>query len=324
MRKVLTTSLALTLFVSACGGPTTDDLTGDLGGGSSGPSAGAAGILESVEVSGGTDEEAPTVEFDEPLDITGVAARTVVEGDGDAIEAGEELRYQLVSLNAEDGEVLGDTYSRGEPQVLPVDDMLKEQDAELYEVLTGSKVGAQVAYTRPAPEAAEGQPAAPEQLIVLKVISAEQPPPEPEVLSPEEVQELDDAGELPTFTFGDDGAPEVSIPDNEPSDDLVVKVLKEGTGEEVTEADTITAKYAGWRWEDGEQFDSSYERGEPAEFPLTGVIEGWTKGLAGQKVGSQVLLVIPGQMGYGDPAPEGRPSGTLVFFVEITDKASAE
>ena len=54
------------------------------------------------------------------------------------------------------------------------------------------------------------------------------------------------------------------------------------------------------------------------------MIEGWTKGLAGQKVGSQVLLVIPGQMGYGDPAPEGRPSGKLVFFVEITDKASAE
>ncbi|PPB49974.1 peptidylprolyl isomerase [Arthrobacter pityocampae] len=306
----------------------TDDLTGDSAGdssgSSSGTSAGATGILESVEVSGGTDEEAPSVEFDEPLDITGVAARTVVDGDGDAIEAGEQVRYQIVALNAEDGEVLGDTYSQGEPQVLPVDDTLKEQDAELYEVLTGSKVGAQVAYTRPAPEAVEGQPATPEQLIVLKVISAEQPPPEPEVLSPADVKKLDDDDQLPTFTFGDEGAPEVTIPDNEPSDDLVVKVLKEGTGEEITETDTITAKYAGWRWEDGEQFDSSYERGEPIEFPLTGVIEGWTKGLAGQKVGSQLLLVIPGPWAYGDPAPQGQPSGTLVFFVEITDKADAE
>ncbi|MHA7238749.1 FKBP-type peptidyl-prolyl cis-trans isomerase [Arthrobacter sp. TMS1-12-1] len=324
MRKVLTTSLALTLALSACGGPTTDDLTGDSSGKSSGTSAGAAEILESVAVSGGSDDAAPTVEFDEPLDITGVAARTVVEGEGDAIEAGEQVRYQLVSLNAEDGEVLGDTYSQGDPRVLPVDDTLKEQDAELYEVLTGSKVGAQVAYTRPAPEPAEGQEATPEQLIVLKVISAEQPPPEPEVLSPEDVKTLDDDGKLPTFTFDDKGAPTVAIPDNEPSEDLVVKVLKEGTGEEVTEADTISANYSGWRWEDGEQFDSSYERGEPAEFPLTGVIEGWTKGLAGQKVGSQVLLVIPGAWGYGDPAPEGRPSGTLVFYVEITGKTAAE
>ncbi|WP_052274296.1 FKBP-type peptidyl-prolyl cis-trans isomerase [Arthrobacter sp. L77] len=323
MRKVLTTSLALTLVLSACGGPTTDDLTGDSSGNSSGTSAGAAEVFDTVTVSGGSDEEAPTVEFEAPLDITGVAAKTLEDGDGDEVEAGEQIRYHLVSLNAEDGEALGDTYSQGEPQVLPVDDMLKEQDAELYEVLTGSKVGAQVGYTRPAPEPAEGQQATPEQLIVLKVISAEQPPPEPEVLSPEEVGKLDEEGKLPTFTFGEDGAPAVTIPENEPSEDLVVKVLKEGTGEEVAESDTITAKYSGWRWEDGEQFDSSYERGEPAEFPLNQVITGWTKGLAGQKVGSQVLLVIPEPWAYPN-ASEGQPSGTLVFFVEITGKTAAE
>ncbi len=307
-------------MLTACGGPTTDDFTGD----SSANSAGSAEVFDTVTVSGGSDEEAPTVEFESPLEVTGVAAKTVAEGEGDEIEDGQEIRYQLVALNAEDGEVLGDTYSQGDPQVLPVDSTLKEQDAELYEVLIGTKVGAQVAYTRPSPEPAEGQPAMPEQVIVLKVISAEQPPPEPEVLSPEDVQKLDDEGQLPTFTFADDGAPEVSIPENDPSGDLVVKVLKEGDGEEVTESDTITADYSGWRWDDGEQFDSSFERGEPAEFPLTGVIEGWTKGLSGQKVGSQVLLVIPGAWGYGDPAPEGRPSGTLVFFVEITAKATAE
>ncbi|MFC3299181.1 FK506-binding protein [Arthrobacter agilis] len=316
MRKVLTILLPLLVVLTACGGPTTDNLTGR----DAGNAAGAGEIFDSVTVSGGSDDEAPTVEFDAPIDTREAAAKTVAEGDGDEIEAGQQIGVKLVALNAEDGSVLGETYSQGEPQVLPLDDTFKQEFPELFEVLIGSKVGAQVAFSSPAPEAAEGAADTPEQILVLKVLSAEQPPPEPEVLSPEDVQTLDDEGRLPTFTFTEDGAPEVSIPDNEPSDDLVVKVLKEGTGEVITEADTIKANYSGWRWEDGEQFDSSFERGEASEFPLTGVIEGWTKGLSGLKVGSQVLLVIPAPWAYGDPAQEGRPSGTLVFFVEITEK----
>jgi FKBP-type peptidyl-prolyl cis-trans isomerase len=312
VRKVPAILLPLLLVLTACG---SSDEPSTL------KSAGASEILESVTVEGGSDEEAPTVEFESPLDITGVAARTVTAGEGDTIEAGQQIDYQLIALNAEDGEILGDTYSQGEPQTLPVDDMLREQDAELYDVLVGTKVGAQVAYTRPSPEPVEGQTPVPEQLIVLKVISAEQPPPEPEVLSPEDVQKLDDEGQLPTFTFGEGGAPDVTIPDNEPSDDLVVKVLKEGDGEVVAETDSITANYTGWTYADGEKFDSSYDRGEPATFPLTGVITGWTKGLAGQKVGSQVMLVIPEPWAYPN-AQQGQPSGTLVFFVEITEKAA--
>ncbi|RJT76455.1 peptidylprolyl isomerase [Arthrobacter cheniae] len=299
------------MVVTACGGTTT------------GNSAGAAEVFDTIKVSGGSDEEAPKVEFESPLDISGVAAKTVTEGDGDAVEAGEQIRYKLVALNATDGEILGETYSQGDPQVLPVDDTLKEQDAELYEVLVGTKIGAQVAYTRPAPEPAEGQSATPEQLIVLKVISAEQPPPEPEVLSPEDVKKLDDEGQLPTFTFGDDGAPAVKIPENEPADDLVVKVLEEGDGEVLTDADTISANYTGWTYADGEKFDSSFDRGEAASFPLNGVITGWTKGLAGQKVGSKVMLVIPEPWAYPN-AQEGQPSGTLVFYVEIVSKEAAQ
>ncbi|WP_459344408.1 FKBP-type peptidyl-prolyl cis-trans isomerase [Arthrobacter sp. MDT3-44] len=311
MRKLLAILLPLLLLLTACGGTTT------------GKSAGPAEVFDTVKVSGGSDEEAPDVEFESPLDVTGVAAKTVAEGDGDEVEAGQQVHYQLVALNAQDGEVLGDTYSQGEPQVLPVDDMLKEQDGELYEVLVGTKVGSQVAYTRPAPEPAEGEPASPEQLIVLKVISAEQPPPEPEVLSPEDVKKLDDEGQLPTFTFDDKGVPEVSIPENEPSDDLVVKVLEEGKGDVVAETDSITAKYSGWTYSDGEKFDSSFDRGEPATFPLNQVITGWTKGLAGQKVGSKVLLVIPEPWAYPN-ASQGQPSGTLVFYVEIVSKEAAK
>lgn len=298
----------------------TDDVSGKT---DTAKSAGAAEVFDTVKVSGGSDEEAPTVEFEAPLDITAVAAKTVAQGEGDEVEAGQQIRYQLVALNAEDGEALGDTYSQGDPQVLPVDDTLKEQDGELYEVLVGSKVGAQVAYTRPSPTPAEGQAAVPQQLIVLRIISSEQPPPEPEVLSPEDVKKLDDDGQLPTFTFGDNGAPEVTIPDNEPSQDLVVKVLEEGDGEVLAETDTITANYTGWSYSNGEKFDSSFDRGEPASFGLNQVITGWTKGLAGQKVGSKVLLVIPEPWAYPN-ARQGQPSGTLVFFVEIVSKEAAK
>jgi FKBP-type peptidyl-prolyl cis-trans isomerase len=310
VRKLLAILLPLLLLLTACGGST-------------GKSAGAAEVFDTVKVSGGSDEEAPSVEFESPLDVTGVAAKSVAEGDGDEVEAGQQISYQLVALNAEDGEVLGDTYSQGDPQILPVDDTLKEQDAELYEVLVGTKVGSQVAYTRPSPEPAEGETAAPEQLIVLKVISAEQPPPEPEVLSPDDVKKLDDEGKLPTFTFGDGGAPDVAIPENEPSDDLVVKVLEEGKGEVVAETDSITANYSGWTYSDGEKFDSSFDRGEPATFPLNQVITGWTEGLTGQKVGSKVLLVIPEPWAYPNPS-QGQPSGTLVFYVEIVGKEAAQ
>jgi len=321
VRKVLAILLPLLLLLlTACGGVMTDDVSGKT---DTAKSAGAAEVFDTVKVSGGSDEEAPTVEFEAPLDITAVAAKTVAQGEGDEVEAGQQIRYQLVALNAEDGEALGDTYSQGDPQVLPVDDTLKEQDGELYEVLVGSKVGAQVAYTRPSPTPAEGQAAVPQQLIVLRIISSEQPPPEPEVLSPEDVKKLDDDGQLPTFTFGDNGAPEVTIPDNEPSQDLVVKVLEEGDGEVLAETDTITANYTGWSYSNGEKFDSSFDRGEPASFGLNQVITGWTKGLAGQKVGSKVLLVIPEPWAYPN-ARQGQPSGTLVFFVEIVSKEAAK
>ncbi|MHA7156154.1 FKBP-type peptidyl-prolyl cis-trans isomerase [Arthrobacter sp. TMN-50] len=309
MRKALTLALPLLLVLTACGGDTGD---------AERKTAGDAAILESVRVDGGSDEEAPEVTFESPLEVTGPAAATITTGEGEPIANGDRVSFHLVGLNAEDGAVLGDTYSAGQPQTLDLTEQLQEVDPELYEVLLGTTIGSQIAYTT----VLEGQD--PQQLIVMRVLSAEEAPPVPEVLTPEEVEKLDADGQLPTFTFDDDDAPVIDIPDNEPSDDLVIKVLEAGDGEVLTEADTITANYAGWRWEDGEQFDSSYPGGEPVEFPLTGVIEGWTKGLAGQTVGSKVLLVIPAPMGYGDPAPEGRPSGTLAFYVEIVEKVAAE
>lgn len=304
------------LFLTACGGASTPAEFDQEG-----KTAGAAETLESVEVTDTGEDTAPEVEFDAPLDITATAVRAVTEGDGAVIEAGQNLEFHLVFLNADDGSVLQDSYEAGQPQSLQLTDQLKEADPELYEVLVGTKVGSYIAYTAPL-EIPEGSEAPPNQLLVLEVISAEAPPEPPKKLSSEEVAELEEAGQLPTVTLDDAGVPSIEFPDNEAPADLVVKVIEEGTGEEITEADTIAANYTGWSWQ-GEQFDSSFERGEPTEFPLSGVIPGWTQGLSGLKVGAKVLLVIPSVMAYGDQATQG-PAGPLAFYVEIVEKVPAE
>lgn len=102
---------------------------------------------------------------------------------------------------------------------------------------------------------------------------------------------------------------------------LRVETLKEGDGEVLDENATISANYFGWT-SDGRIFDSTNKYGEtsPIEFPLQGVIAGWTQGLSGVKVGSIVRLTIPSDMAYGDDESTGRPTGPLMFIVEVVEK----
>ena len=82
--------------------------------------------------------------------------------------------------------------------------------------------------------------------------------------------------------------------------------------------DTVTVNYRG-TLVDGTQFDSSYDRGEPATFPLTGVIPGWTEALQLMKKGSKWMLYIPPDLAYGDRGAGNRipPNSTLIFEVEL-------
>ena len=106
------------------------------------------------------------------------------------------------------------------------------------------------------------------------------------------------------------------------SDKLVAQTLIEGNGPEITD-DTYAAvvKYTGWLL-DGKQFDSSWDRNDTFTATLNGgVIQGWIEGLRGKKVGSQVLLVVPPDLGYGDKEQGEIPANsTLVFVVDILAK----
>ncbi len=104
--------------------------------------------------------------------------------------------------------------------------------------------------------------------------------------------------------------------------DLVVTDEVEGSGDEVTTGATVTAHYVGVSASTGAQFDASWDRGAPISFPLDGVIQGWSQGLLGMKVGGRRTLVIPGHMAYGAHPPPGAgiaPNETLVFTVDLVD-----
>ena len=97
------------------------------------------------------------------------------------------------------------------------------------------------------------------------------------------------------------------------TEDLVV-----GKGEAVVATDNVTVHYTGWLASDGTVFDSSVERGQPATFPISGVIQGWQEGIPGMQVGGKRRLVIPADLAYGSQGTGGiPPNSALVFEVEM-------
>ena len=141
--------------------------------------------------------------------------------------------------------------------------------------------------------------------------------------SAEQVANVDrsGAGNFPSIS-GDDTPVIAAGKGSEPTDKVLVKTLKQGDGAVVCPGATIKANYVGALW-NGTVFDSSYERGDAAEFSLNQVVKGWTYGLAHTHVGDRVELVIPASLGYGGQARGNIPANsTLVFVVDIVGVAT--
>lgn len=117
------------------------------------------------------------------------------------------------------------------------------------------------------------------------------------------------------------GVPSITIAtDATPATELGSADVVEGTGEVAEAGATLTVDYCGVGLGGKTLFDSSWERGTPATFPLTGVIQGWQEGVPGMKVGGTRLLVIPGALAYGALPPEGAgiaPDETLIFVITL-------
>jgi peptidylprolyl isomerase len=117
--------------------------------------------------------------------------------------------------------------------------------------------------------------------------------------------------------------PEIDFPEGGAPTDLVIEDLIVGDGTEAKAGDTVSAHYVGVSHSTGEEFDSSWGRGQPLEFRLgVGmVIPGWDRGIEGMKVGGRRKLTIPPQLGYGDRGAGAAigPGETLIFVVDLDD-----
>jgi len=117
--------------------------------------------------------------------------------------------------------------------------------------------------------------------------------------------------------------PEIDFPDSPAPTDLEVTDITAGDGAEAKAGSTISAHYVGVAHSTGEEFDASYDRGEPLSFKLGAgqVIAGWDQGIQGMKVGGRRKIVIPAHLGYGDRGAGAaiKPGETLIFVVDLVD-----
>ncbi|MDQ1628118.1 MAG: peptidylprolyl isomerase [Actinomycetota bacterium] len=117
--------------------------------------------------------------------------------------------------------------------------------------------------------------------------------------------------------------PEIDFPGGDAPDELAITDLVEGDGEQAVPGRTAVVHYVGTAFSTGEEFDASWNRGEPFAFPLGAgqVIAGWDRGVVGMKVGGRRQLVIPPDLGYGDRGAGSAiaPGETLIFVVDLLE-----
>ncbi|MDI2126651.1 FKBP-type peptidyl-prolyl cis-trans isomerase [Yinghuangia seranimata] len=115
--------------------------------------------------------------------------------------------------------------------------------------------------------------------------------------------------------------PEIDFPEGAPPKELEITDIVVGDGEEAKAGHTVKADYVGVSFSTGDEFDASWNRGQPLEFGLGRgqVIQGWDQGIQGMRVGGRRKLVIPPHMAYGDrsPSPLIKAGETLIFVVDL-------
>lgn len=267
-----------------------------------------------------TDEGAPEVILQNPVEAEEESARILEEGDGEAIEEDALLHLSTAMADPETGEVQQEDFSEEAPSLLYLP-LIEEQNEFIYESITdtGLDVGGEIAMYVPGAEGG-GEPA----LIIVRV--DDQRPDHAEG----DVEEQ--SGELPSIINEVGEAPELEDFDPEAAEvpeEVQSEVLIQGEGEEVGPYDHLVMRYTGWRWSDGEVFDSAWPGVEPVppegeelpegqeppevdedqavppmDSPLPNLIPGWAEALEGVEVGSRVAMVIPPEQAYGESDEE--------------------
>lgn len=261
--------------------------------------------------------ESPTVEMYTPLRATTTQVRDVIEGDSSAnaiVSSDQLVVLDLALYNAADGSLAVETLYDGDfSQPLPMSTW-EGTFPGITDDLTCATVGSRVVLTL-APDDLNPQVvdrfglegAAVAVVDVRKVYLDRANGAEQFVVG----------SGMPTVVRAPSGQPGVSIPDAAPPGELVVEVLKKGDGEVVSRDAPARVHYTGLTWAERTVFDSSWGKA-PISVTLDGVVDGFAEALEGQTVGSQVLVVVPPESGYGEEAQGTIPAGsTLVFVIDI-------
>ena len=111
--------------------------------------------------------------------------------------------------------------------------------------------------------------------------------------------------------------PEVTIPNEAAPTELLAEDLPVGDGDTATAGRNVEVHYVGVEYDTGAQFDASWDRGAPIEFPLNGLIQGWQDGIPGMREGGRRQLTIPPKLAYGESGGHQLAGKTLVFIIDL-------
>jgi FKBP-type peptidyl-prolyl cis-trans isomerase len=266
---------------------------------------------------------APTVKFSTPLTAKATERTVDITGKGTVAQSGSAVTINYSVFNATTGKQI-DTTGFGASKAQPLTLDKKNLIPGLYKAVACSTPGSRIAAVIPPVDAfgatgsaSLGIGAKDSIVFVIDVVSAKKPV---AVLTKANGAAQPAPKGLPTVTLASNGAPTITVPTTAPPTTLQIVDLKKGTGATVKAGASVTVHYTGVIWGTGKVFDSSWKTGTPATFTTTGVIPGFGKALVGQKVGSQVMAVIPPADGYGSAGQTNAGisgTDTLVFVVDI-------
>ena len=311
MRRLLVATAFVAALVAVCASPLAIAAT-----------AGASTEkFDAVTVTGATGER-PVITVNAPFGVKTSTVDVINPGKGVKAAKGSTITFDYVLVNGRTGEEIETSFGDA-----PVSLVLDPKQAEptlvksLIGTPTGSRVLVAIAPKDGLAKAASGSdPTIQKDDTLLFLFDVRQS------LKRAAGAAVAPVAGLPTVKLAKNGAPTITMPKSDPPTNLVAQPLIKGNGPVVTAGQKINVQYTGALWRDGKVFDSSWKRGESITFPIgTGdVIAGWDEGLVGQTVGSEVLLVVPPDKGYGaDGQPQAGIKGTdtMVFVVDILGAA---
>lgn len=334
-RTLIPVAIAAALLVSGC----------SAGSNGSADASGEACLVagdasNAVKVSGKAGEEL-TLDSKTPVKSEKLQRTVLTEGKGDAPKDGQAIAVTMTMFSGVDGTAM---QQAPESTVTFAKDQL---NGWAYEALRCAAPDQRVALVSPVSEITAGEDPATlglagvtnDDSVVIVMdfgkVSESAAATEPGELGADELLKKAEGKAqkapegFPTVKLAENGEPTITIPEGlEAPTKLEVATLIEGDGEEVKPGDRVYVNYRGVIWRTGEEFDSSWSRGEPTNFMTTGVIPGFQKALEGQKVGSQVISVVPAEDGgYGAAALEQqghKPDDVMVFVLDILGTVHAE